>query len=292
MPRPCVAFPLFLAGMSVLVGCQSTVPNDPDIPAPPDYTTLPSRTVGDVPPQDLPPTDETLWPVDGWPRDLIELAANATGLNAVERDALLHINLVRTDPQRYAREFIAPRRAYYNAEGVYRDPSLPAEFAGYQLVEGLSAVDDCLRRLERARPCQPVTLYEELTLAAAAHAEDQRISGATGHLGSDGASLGIRLRRVGDWRGKLGEVSAYGFSSGRQFVTHFLIDDGVPDRSHRERLLDPSFRLVGIDFRAHPIYGSALVADFATAPAGRRRLRELRESGLNDELATRVDFFR
>lgn len=280
---------LIVAGLACAwIGCQSSVST---LPRPPDYNALLSKTPRDAPPPDLPETDESFWPVSDWPEEVMAYAANAPNLNRVEREALLHINLVRSDPARYAREFIAPRRAFYDENNIYRDPSLPEDFPGYQLVEGRAALDECLRRLERARPSRPVALYDELMVAAAKHAEDQRLTGSTGHLSSDGSSLGVRLNRIGSWRGKLGEVSAYGFSSGRQFITHFLIDDGVPDRSHRERLLDPSFRLIGVDFRAHPIYGSALVADLATAPSGSKRLRELRESGLNDELATRIDLF-
>jgi len=129
--------------------------------------------------------------------------------------------------------------------------------------EGLSALDECIRELEHARPVSSLEPCKGLTLAARDHTHDQGRTGSTGHTGSDGSSVVNRLDRYGRWDLSAGENISYGFNEARKIVAALLIDDGVPSRGHRKNLLNNNFNVVGVDIGPHRVYGDMCVMDFA-----------------------------
>lgn len=72
-----------------------------------------------------------------------------------------------------------------------------------------------------------------MTKAAADHTKDMGFAGKTGHVGTDGSNVFFRIKRYGKWKGGCGENLAYGPKTGKGVLLNLLIDDGVPDRSHR-----------------------------------------------------------
>ena len=46
-------------------------------------------------------------------------------------------------------------------------------------------------------------------------------------------------------------------------MSQLLVDDGVADRGHRQSLLNPAWRFVGIACGGHSVYGGMCVLDFA-----------------------------
>lgn len=179
-------------------------------------------------------------------------------ITATERDVIDEINLMRRDPARYARTCLAPMRAYYDGNLLKYPGSIPVV-----TVEGVSALDECIRELERVRPLSPLARCQGLSLSARDLTLDQGRTGATGHSGSDGSSVFSRMDRYGKWGLTAGENISYGFGSARKIVAALLIDDGVSSRGHRKNLLNDSFKLVGVDLGPHSSYGSMCVIDFA-----------------------------
>ena len=202
------------------------------------------------------------WPVVGWPVEDLSTASGVKYLSGQEKDVILHLNMARTDPPKYAKEFILPRSRYYKGR-MYREPWEPPNFAGFVKQEGAEAVYECADVMKHTSPVALLHPSEGITLAARDLAIDQSHTGDTGHAGSDGSNPSARLGRYGQWRIILGENISYGSVSGREIVVGLLVDDGVPGREHRANILNSQFKVVGVSIEKHPVYGYVCVIDFA-----------------------------
>lgn len=197
---------------------------------------------------------------DSWTKEKIDTTAGADYLSDVERQLVIEINMVRTDPARYARDYLVPVRQYYRGRLLSYPGRTPIRTS-----EGVLPLDECIRALLASKPVRPLAPAKGLTLAARDHARDQAKSGGTGHTGSDGSAPNVRMDRYGAWDISAGENIDYGNALARQIVASLLTDDGVPSRGHRKNLLDPSFTVVGLAVGPHPVYGNMCVIDFAGA---------------------------
>ena len=195
-----------------------------------------------------------------WKKEAIDTTTNAEYLTAVEREVILEINKARTDPPEYARRDLIPMRAYYH-HALLKYPGEPVT----STVEGLPALDECIRALQAAKPSPPLSPRKGLTLSARDQAKDQGKTGATGHSGSDQSTMESRLARYGKWGGYAGENIDYGNGDAKRIVASMLIDDGVPSRGHRKNLLDTNFKVVGVAVGPHPVYRHMCVMDFASS---------------------------
>ncbi len=212
-------------------------------------------------PRDVRP-DSPFWPLDGWPVAELDTASDAAYLSEIERDVVLHLNMARSNPARYAREFIEPMLDYFNGS-LYREPDSPANFAGIQTQEGTSAVLEAVRVLQRQEPLPLLYPSLGMSLGAVDHARDQGQTGEVGHQGSDRSWPADRVNRHGRWQRTVGENVAYGPDSGRETVVQLIVDDGVPDRGHRVSIYNEDFGVVGVAVGSHPRYGTVAVMTLA-----------------------------
>jgi len=193
-----------------------------------------------------------------WKRDLIDTTVGAEYLTESERQLIIEMNMVRSDPKAYAHWFLVPLRPLYHQTLIER----PGEIT-VSTHEGVRALDECIKSLQGAKPVPPLTPKKGLTLGARDHARDQARTGDTGHTGSDGSTDEVRINRYGKWDISAGENIDYGNKEPRRIVTSLLIDDGVPSRGHRANLLSESFKFVGVAMGPHRVYRQMCVMDFA-----------------------------
>jgi uncharacterized protein YkwD len=193
-----------------------------------------------------------------WKRGTIDTTGSAEYLTEIERQVIIEINMVRTDPSEYAYRFLVPLRSYYHNRLL----QFPGEIA-ISTNEGIRALDECIKELQAAKPLSPLSPKKGLTLAARDHARDQARTGSTGHTGSDSSTTEVRLNRYGKWDISAGENIDYGNGDARSIVTSLLIDDGMPSRGHRRNLLDGTFKFIGVAVGPHHVYRSMCVMDFA-----------------------------
>jgi uncharacterized protein YkwD len=92
---------------------------------------------------------------------------------------------------------------------------------------------------------------------------DQQKNGGIGHIARNGSTPQKRIEKFGDWDICSAEDITYGSFEARQIVIALLIDDGVPDRSHRKNILNPCFHYAGVTFGKHPGYQTICVTDYA-----------------------------
>ncbi|MCL1812744.1 MAG: leucine-rich repeat protein, partial [Treponema sp.] len=197
-----------------------------------------------------------------WNIALLDTAANADYLSAIEKDVILEQNKARSDPQKYARLYIQPMLQYFGGN-VYSAPGQMARTTQ----EGAAAVNDCIAALNRAAAVGILRPERGLSLAAKDHVADQGGTGERGHNGSDNSTPTIRMSRYGVFTGQMtggGENIAYGPTTGRDIVVDLLVDDGVPDRGHRTNMLNNVYTQTGTGFGPHTWYGRSCTINYAT----------------------------
>ncbi|NMB75892.1 MAG: CAP domain-containing protein [Myxococcales bacterium] len=185
-------------------------------------------------------------------------AAEAEPALPAPTEVLAELNRLRQDPRGFA-PGLEEWLSWFDGSLLRR----PGEMT-LRTREGKTAVEEALAFLAEAKAAPSLHLSPGMSRAALEHATDLGTSGETGHTGSDGSNPSQRLRRYGTWRGKVGENLAFGESAARRVIQLLLVDDGVPDRSHRQSLLERRFGFVGIACAPHPVYRVVCVIDLAT----------------------------
>ncbi len=187
---------------------------------------------------------------------LIRPAPGAT-LSPDESDLLTEINFVRTRPVEFA-ALLEQLKSSYDGN-LFKNPS------GKTIItqEGWKAVDEAIKVLRSMKPVAALDVSGGLCFGAGELARDQKQSGQTGHKGSDGSFCEDRVMRFGTWTSPIGENLSYGNHSARERIFNLIIDDGVSSRNHRNRLLDPAFKVAGIACGEHNSWGGVCVITLA-----------------------------
>lgn len=181
----------------------------------------------------------------------------AGSLSALESAILSEMNIARSGPGKYA-SYVKDVRSRYRGDFIY--------FSRTRIKhkEGVTAVDEAIRYLVSQGPAPALKLSKGLSGGAAEQVRMQGPTGRTGHEGPDGSDPWDRVNRHGAWKGTMGENIYYGSGlNAREIVMGFIIDDGVPDRSHRDNVFNPQFRLAGVACGRHVLYKSMCVVTFA-----------------------------
>jgi uncharacterized protein YkwD len=200
-----------------------------------------------------------------WDIKALDAARGVDYLSEIEKDVILELNKVRSNPKKYAELYIQPMLKYFNGN-KYSEPGKITILRQ----EGASAVQECIEVLSKAGSLGILTPEKELSLAARDHAADQGKTGQRGHTGSDGSTMGSRVHRYSDAkRGTIGETIAYGKNNGRELVLQLLIDDGVPSRGHRKIIMNGAYAYAGLSVGPHPQYGTTCVIDYAGKSANK-----------------------
>ena len=173
----------------------------------------------------------------------------------LERDVLAEINFARTQPRAYAQR-LRGYRALFRGKVV----RYPGNSNGLLTEEGVEAVDEAIRFLERQVPLDPIAPSPLLARAASDHVAEQGPKGGIGHLSSDGANPRDRVQRRGGGI-YVAEVITYGPPSGAEVVRQLIIDDAVSSRGHRKTLFAIEMRFAGVACGPHRGYRVMCVAD-------------------------------
>ena len=184
-------------------------------------------------------------------------AAGKTDFETLEKEIVKEVNLARTKPGVYA-SWLRAQRQYYREKQLRRPGEGPV-----RTKEGLAAVDEAIRWLEKQRPVGALGTSRGLSLAARDLVAPQGASGGFGHTAPDGSTPSGRIERHGQWESVIGENVAYGQRTARDVVAAFIVDDGVPGRGHRTNLFNAAFHVMGVDCGPHSTYGTTCAITFA-----------------------------
>lgn len=186
-----------------------------------------------------------------------------TAQPTLESQVLAEINFARTRPQAYA-DRLRIYRTLFHGKIVY----YPGNPTGLRTSEGVKAVDEAIRFLEKQEPLEPIEASRLLAQAAGDHVQEQGPRGGTGHFSKDGANPRDRVGRRGGGN-YVAEVITYGPPSAAEVVRQLIVDDDVPGRGHRKTLFAAEMRYAGVACGPHRTYRAMCVADLGRNPDGR-----------------------
>jgi uncharacterized protein YkwD len=195
----------------------------------------------------------------------LSVSGQAVAAPSLADDVLGEINYARANPQAYARELRDYRRLF-NGRLVDDDP----QTGGHLTREGVAAVDEAIRALERQPALPPLEYGAVLAEAAQDHADEQGPRGLVGHESPSGASPSARVQARGGGP-YVAETISYGSATPRAVVRQLIVDDGVADRGHRKIVFSPDMRFAGAGCAAHAAYGHSCVIDYGQTPDGTPR---------------------
>ena len=195
-----------------------------------------------------------------WDIESLDTAADADDLTGIEKDVILEMNKVRTDPKKYARLYIQPRLQYYKGKHY----SVPGQIT-ILTNEGVLAARECINALNKASSVGILHPEKGLNRAAKAHVADQAKTGQTGHRGSDRSDPEARMRRYGRFEPPwtYAENIEYGNATVRDIVIGLLIDDGVKSRGHRINIMNGAFTQTGVGCGTHTKYRTSCTINYA-----------------------------
>lgn len=192
-----------------------------------------------------------------WPAEL-NTAKDAAYMNLLEQQVILELNKVRSNPKRYAEEYLEDLRTAYSGK-LYTYPGQDP----VKSQEGVHPLEECIQVLQKTAPMSIMNPAEGLYKAASDLVADQQKHGGIGHIARNGSTPQRRMEKYGTWDICSAEDITYGSFEARQIVIALLIDDGVPERSHRKNILNPCFRFAGVANGKHPSYLSMCTIDYA-----------------------------
>ncbi|OMJ86701.1 hypothetical protein SteCoe_11710 [Stentor coeruleus] len=168
------------------------------------------------------------------------------------------INNLRTDPTTFSSRFEAELTAFKANNAKHRRGAVPV-----MTREGMSAAEEALIAIKKATPLENLHWSEGLAHAAQAHCNDTGALGIVGHIGSRENTLQDRLEKFGKWSDCIAEALDYGSIDGFEVVLSFLVDDGLKTRPHRNALLNPRFKRIGVGMGPHSEYKTVASVVFA-----------------------------
>ncbi|CAI2376701.1 unnamed protein product [Moneuplotes crassus] len=173
------------------------------------------------------------------------------------KDFIQAHNKLRTDPQ----SFIPILEDYISRfEGtLLKRPGR----ANLRTNEGIPAFEEALEYLKTQEPVCEQTYSECLSVVAKGHAQDLGENNITGHYGSKGSTMQERIEKICRWEVSIGENISYNCHEGLETVVMLLVDDGVPDRSHRINIFKPKYECLGIGIYKHPKWKNSVVINYA-----------------------------
>jgi uncharacterized protein YkwD len=167
------------------------------------------------------------------------------------------LNLARQQPPAYAR-IVQQWTGYFSGRLLTLPGTIPI-----MTNEGVAAVSEAVKALRATKPMPALSDSAALDQAADELVKDQGPRGGGGHTGSDGSQPWTRVERHAKGLTGLAEAISYGPTDARSVVISLLVDDGVPNRGHRQGLLNPAFRYVGVGCGRHATYNKMCVIDLA-----------------------------
>ena len=180
-----------------------------------------------------------------------------TDFHKLEQEVVKELNLARTTPRTYS-SYLKDMGRYFHGKELRR----PGETI-ILTEEGNTAVVEAIKFLKNVKPISPLKLSKGMSRGALDHVEVQGKSGTIGHGSGEGNQPWERISRYGTWQKTVGENIAYGWTRPRDVVMSLIIDDGIPGRGHRKNIFNPDFRVVGVAWGPHKIYGTMCVMIFA-----------------------------
>ncbi len=168
---------------------------------------------------------------------------DASFLTNMEKEIIVELNAIRTNPKQYA-QFLKSLRG------------------SPQWSEGL---EETILLVEKKEPLPAFRASKGLSLAARDLVNDRGPKGLTGHTGKDGKTMFERMNCCGQLEGRFGEYLGYGYLEGAALVAKMVIDEGGSNKEGQKYIFEKDFFVVGVSCGPHKSYRTMCVVDFASS---------------------------
>lgn len=125
--------------------------------------------------------------------------------------------------------------------------------------EGTAAWEEAIAFLRAQAPLPALSWSEGLAAGAREHTLDCGPRGVVSYE----IDLGERLRKHGELQTACAENLNFGPGNGYQVVAQFIVDDGTPDRSHRNNIFSEVFKCTGNFTGPHTAWDQMTTQTFA-----------------------------
>jgi hypothetical protein len=132
-----------------------------------------------------------------------------------------------------------------------------------QMVEGEAVFNEAIDCLNGITHLKPLQWDDNLALSAMEHVQDIGPKGLLSYQSSDGTEPEERISRYGNYVESLGENIDFGPNDAMGVLISLTLDDGEPDRPHRENLFKSDYLKVGMACGPHKTEYQMCVMDFA-----------------------------
>lgn len=166
--------------------------------------------------------------------DAANTAKNIAYLSAVERDAIIYINLARMYPKDFAKYEVQD----YNGTVKYGD-----------YIKGSPYKQSLIKELNSMQPIPALKFDEELYKDAKCFAAEIGDAGTVTH------SRKLCAKQ------NYAECCSFGMDTGKDIALQWLIDHDVSSLGHREICLDKSYTKIGLSLHKHAKWDVCAVAE-------------------------------
>ena len=129
--------------------------------------------------------------------------------------------------------------------------------------EGVKAVDEAINAINRIDSCPALRWDDTLANAAKEHVNDTGSRGLLQHESSDNKTVKERFAKFGKFLSCYGENLSFSCETAEEIVAQLIIDDGVPDRGHRDNLFNSEFKVFGCYTGDHRDFDKMTCLEFA-----------------------------
>lgn len=181
------------------------------------------------------------YPFSKWTEEVKEkcnTAKDATYMTTQEKEVIYLCNLARWDGKLFGETYL---QQYIDSNGIAKNSYVTSLFS-------------TLKKTKKIAPLKPA---QDLFDSAEDHAVDSGKKGSIGHQ-----NVKSRFKKYAPNYDETAENCDYGSDQALDIVMSLLIDEDVPDKGHRENILDKVFKSVGVAIREHKKYDWNCVMDF------------------------------
>lgn len=173
-----------------------------------------------------------------WPDSTLAIcntAKNTGYFSKEEKAVVFYLNLVRINPQLFAKTYL---KSYIDTAAIKKTKYL----------------ESLIKELNEMKALTPIKPQFDLYEVAKKHATEMGNQGKTGHVSLSGENYESRASDLSKRYEKVMENCQYGYNDGLSIVIDLLIDEEIPDVSHRKSLLNPEVKYIGAAIRKHKVY--------------------------------------
>lgn len=169
------------------------------------------------------------------------------------------INHYRCYPRSLAKHLEKIKTYFNKSTNILAEPNK----IQFKMIETEEVFNEAIGFLQQMLPKKPFEWDEYLAMSSQEHVDDIGPKGLLLYQSSDGTEPQDRIGKYGKYVETLGENIDFGPNDALGIIVSFTLDDGEPNRPHRNNLFKNNYEKIGIAIGHHKTEFQMCVIDFA-----------------------------